>query len=75
MTEFEILITSPPDREYLVAEIWHSDELIAEINHEQGSLRLEFYFKEKKVFNLKEFCEALDAARERLLAGTKSTYE
>jgi len=65
-TEFEILITSPSDREYLVAEIWHSNQLILEINQEQGDLCIEFYFKENKKFNYIDLIEALVAAKDLL---------
>ena len=39
----EILITSPPDRERTVAEIWGDDDQLAEINDESGYVRVEIY--------------------------------
>ena len=36
--EFTIEISSPIDRENLVAEIWRGDELIAELNFENEQI-------------------------------------
>lgn len=41
--KYKIEITSVPDREKMVAEIWDNDQLIAEINQEHGKLKVEFY--------------------------------
>lgn len=38
-----IALTSPPDREYLVAELSRDDQQIAEINVESGQLSIELY--------------------------------
>jgi hypothetical protein len=43
MSNFSILIASPPDREKLVAEIWFGDEQWGVINQESGTLALEIY--------------------------------
>ena len=67
MIDYEILITSPPDREELVAEIWYSNEMIAEINQEKEELELEFYIKENTSFNYELFCKVLKEAKEKLL--------
>ncbi|MDY0086425.1 MAG: hypothetical protein RBR84_10945 [Bacteroidales bacterium] len=69
MKEFEILITSPPDRENLVAEIWQDDQMIAEINQEGGVLGLEIYATKEGTIKLKynDFIEALKKAKEKLI--------
>lgn len=66
MKEFEILITSPPDREKLVAEIWSGENLVAEINQESDNLEIEIYASEKLVFSLDDLLEILERAKERL---------
>ena len=40
---YRICISSPPDREKLVAEIFFGDSQWAEINQEQGDYQIEFY--------------------------------
>ena len=40
---FRICISSPPDREHLVAEIFFGEAQWAEINQEDRILRVEFY--------------------------------
>lgn len=40
---FSVSISSPPDRNFLVAEIMLSHEQLAELNQEQGILSLEIY--------------------------------
>ncbi len=41
--KYRICIASPPDREYLVAEIFFDDVQWAEINRERETLEIEFY--------------------------------
>ncbi len=41
--QYRITIASPPDREYLVAEIFFDDVQWAEVNRESGALDVEFY--------------------------------
>ncbi|WP_150697988.1 hypothetical protein [Pandoraea terrae] len=36
MSPLEALITSPPDRESVVYEIWHQNQQVAEISKEPG---------------------------------------
>ncbi|MBG6130182.1 hypothetical protein IWQ47_001735 [Aquimarina sp. EL_43] len=69
MKNYEILITSPPDREQLVAEIWQGDTMIAELNQENKErLELEIYSNEKKLsLNYNDFTEVLKIAKEKLL--------
>jgi hypothetical protein len=66
MKEFEILITSPPDRENLVAEIWHNEILVAEINQETDNLEIEFYLNEKIAFELDDFLITLKIAKRKI---------
>lgn len=48
MSEFNIELSSVPDRENLVAEIWYGEKMIAEVNKESGRFVIEFYLDEKK---------------------------
>ncbi len=41
--ELRITISSPPDREKLVAEIFFGSNQWAEMNQEKGHLQIEFY--------------------------------
>lgn len=66
MNKFRIEITSVPDREKLVAEIWLSENLIAEINQEAGELQIEFFFRETNIFDLNELLLALEIAKSKL---------
>ena len=68
MKKFTIEIASPPDRENLVAEIWLDDQMIAELNQENGDLELEIftYEKGKLKLNYNNFVEALKTAKEKL---------
>lgn len=70
MKNFKIAISSPPDREYLVAEIFFGSEQFAEINQDEGSLTVEIYpRKDEKpwAMSLREAIEALEKARNELL--------
>lgn len=67
--EYEVLITSPCDREYLVAEVYHK-LLFAEINQEYGYLEIQIYptSDQKVILSLRKFVEAIKAAKEYLQA-------
>jgi hypothetical protein len=67
MRKFKIEITSVPDRENLVAEIWLDETLVAEINQETGKLEIEFYLNEKITFELDEFLETLENAKRKIM--------
>ena len=41
--EYRVCISSPPDREKLVAEIFFGDEQLAELNQEGSELQLQLY--------------------------------
>ncbi len=69
MTNIEIAISSPPDRERLVAEIFIDHELIAEIKNESGEPDLELYPRRDGQpwrLNYLELRAALDKAAKRL---------
>ena len=66
MSTFKIEITSVPDRNKLVAEIWLDDSLIAEINQEKGEFEIELYSVQNKVFKFDEFLAALEAGKKKL---------
>jgi hypothetical protein len=66
MSKFKIEITSVPDREKLVAEIWYCDNLIAEINQESDDYQIEIYPSGKLIFSYEDFLEALKNAKNRL---------
>ncbi|CAL2083227.1 hypothetical protein [Tenacibaculum sp. 190524A05c] len=65
----KIEIASVPDREYLVAEIWDDNILIAEVNQEKLDLTIEFYFNKDKIkleYDYELFIETLIRAKELL---------
>ncbi|MFZ0565134.1 MAG: hypothetical protein WAM28_02985 [Chlamydiales bacterium] len=41
--KYRICISSPPDRDNLIAEIFFGDNQLAEINQEKGLFEIEFY--------------------------------
>jgi hypothetical protein len=68
--KMSVSITSPPDREKLVAEINVGNEQWAELNQEDGTLKLEFYPRPNGEFwqlSFDEVLEALDNAKKRLV--------
>lgn len=67
MKEFIVLITSPPDREKLVAEIWYDKILVAEINQETEKLEIELYLNEKIAFELDKFLGILEIAKRKIM--------
>lgn len=66
MRKFKIEISSVPDRENLVAEIWHNDILVAEINQENEKLEIELYRSDKIAFDLEDFLGILKTAKKEL---------
>ena len=67
MSKFNIELSSVPDRENLVAEIWYENKMVAEVNKETEKFVIEFCLDEKKSFMLDEFLEVLENAKRRLL--------
>jgi len=43
VNDLRICISSPPDRENLVAEVFVGNEQLAEVNYEQGTWNIEIY--------------------------------
>ncbi len=69
MKKLTIEITSPPDRDELVAEIWDNDQMIAELNQESENLELEVYCSENSIqLDYESFLSALIEAKEKLKA-------
>lgn len=70
MMRYSIEITSVPDRERLVAEIWEGDQIVAEINQENDELEIEIYCQKHPrslALNYEAFTEALKVGKEKLL--------
>ena len=67
MSKFNIELSSVPDRENLVAEIWYEKKMVAEVNKEIEKFVIEFYLDEKISFMLDEFFEVLENATRRIL--------
>lgn len=66
MNKLKIALASVPDRDNLIAEIWHNEILVAEINQENEDLEIELYHPEKITFRLEEFLAILDYAKNEL---------
>jgi hypothetical protein len=68
-----IEITSVPDRDQLVAEIWHDDGLFAEVRKSSSeNWQVEIYAKKAAapwLFDLQEVYDALMKAQKRLTSG------
>jgi hypothetical protein len=79
--KFTIWISSPPDREKLVAEIVFGDEehseQWAELNEEDGTLRIEFYPRRDMQFWQFSFDEVINALNEakRCLTASEECLE
>lgn len=67
MSKFNIELSSVPDRENLVAEIWYENKMIAEVSKESEKPVIEFYFVGKVSFVLDEFFEVLENAKRRII--------
>jgi hypothetical protein len=66
MSKFIIEITSVPDRENLVVEIWYDENLIAEINQEKDDLEIDLYPYKRLTFRLQDLLDILDRAKKML---------
>ena len=67
MSKFNIELSSVPDRENLVAEIWYEKKMVAEVNKETEKFVIEFCLDGKISFMLDEFLEELENAKRRIL--------
>lgn len=68
--QHRICISSPPDRDKLVAEIFFGDTQWAEINKERDALEMEFYPRpdgEPWRIDYQDALNALDVAKRRLM--------
>ena len=65
---FKVELTSVPDRDALVAELWFGEELFAELRHEPDGVKAQFYESAAGRWDLPydELTAALEEARERL---------
>lgn len=68
MKTFRIEITSVPDREELVAEIWNENQMIAEINQDSENLILEIYSNQNSTLKIDydAFLKVLIEAKDKL---------
>ena len=70
MKNLNVQVASVDDREGLVAEIWHENEMVAEVNAETGKPQIEIYRCQSSghwKFDLEEFLESVLEAK-RMLA-------
>jgi hypothetical protein len=70
MNRFSIAISSPPDRERLVAEIFFEQEQVAELNTEHGPIAIELYPRQGGGpwrFDAEDFLSSLLKAKASLL--------
>ena len=72
MSKFNIELSSVPDRENLVAEIWYENKMVAEVNKETEKFVIEFCLDEKISFMLDEFLEDLKMQKEEYLKDNAS---
>ncbi len=69
LKEMKICISSPPDREFLVAEIFVGNEQIAEINQENEKAEVEIYPRKSGDFwriNYEDLIMVLEEAKQKL---------
>lgn len=70
MDELEIVITSPPEREDFVAEIWDRDQgiYVGAVQKEAGSVVFEYVGGDRRMqqVNFTSFLDALQRAKENL---------
>lgn len=70
--ELRLVVASPPDREGVVVELWHADEMCAEVSNEKGELVLEVYPRAAGgswQFDYECFQSAVTRAKSTLLGG------
>ncbi len=70
LDNWRIVLASPPDREDVVAEIWHGNEMWAEVARERDCFSVEFYPRPSNLpwrFDLEEAVSAVQAAKNKLL--------
>lgn len=62
----EIIIASVPDRENLIAEIWHEEKMVAELSNEHGVISIEIYNDNHIKVTLEELLFVLKKAKKML---------
>lgn len=62
----KIIITDDDKRDNLIAEIWHQDKIIAEVNSEKNQLEIEFFDIKGLVINFEEFVELIQNVKNEL---------
>ncbi len=70
--DFELLITSVPDREKVICEIYYKNEIIAEISQETDDLLLTLYSSPTEKWwevSFTKFQNILEEAKQFLLQG------
>lgn len=67
MRKLAVEISSPPERDGLVAEVWSGEEMVAEINAEGNELEIEVYSNGRLKLSYQDFIDALMDARTKLL--------
>lgn len=71
--KMRISISSPPDRNFLVADIFVGNEQIAEVNRERGEFVVEIYPRqsgESWSVDFEELLDSLRAAKQKLFERT-----
>ena len=66
MSKFRIQIADESNREYVFAEIWYEDQLIAEIIQETGQAEIVLYTEVSTIFNYHDFVRAVESAKKHL---------
>ncbi len=69
MNSLCIIISSPPDRDAIVAELWQKDEQVAELRQDTSGLRLELYNSRSPTgrdLDYSEFMTALSQLKQAL---------
>lgn len=70
MTEYKIIISSPPDREHLIAEIFFANCQFAEVSNENNMFGIEFYSRPDNApwkLTFKTAIQALNEAKTKLM--------
>ncbi len=69
-SEIEIILSSVYDRENLVSEIWIDNQMVAELNTENGDLEITLYQHKEICMKYTDLMDGFYAAREKLEGNT-----
>lgn len=72
MSKFNIELSSVPDRDNLVAEIWYENKMVAEVNKETEKFVIEFCLDEKNHLCWMNFSRYLKMQNEEYLKDNAS---